>query len=53
MADHANTTPSAISRRFLFSVAAVAAAAPLAAVTAAPPTAASAPSNPLQTLLQA
>jgi hypothetical protein len=53
MADHANTTPSAISRRFLFSVAAVAAAAPLAAVTIASSMAAPVTSNPLETLLQA
>jgi hypothetical protein len=48
MADHANSTPGAVSRRFLFSVAA---AAPIAAVTAKSSTPPADPAGQLATLL--
>ena len=48
MADHANSTPSAISRRFLFSVAAAVPIAALPAISSTPPTG---PTGQLATLL--
>ena len=50
MADHANSTPGAVSRRFLFSVAA---AVPIAAVTAKSSAASADPASRLATLLLA
>jgi hypothetical protein len=50
MADHANSTPGAVSRRFLFSVAA---AVPIAAVTAKSSTASADSASRLATLLLA